>query len=185
MSSSAAQTLYKEFHTPTKAELKALYCYTLWNISEIVCWVEMPHTTVSDITKCLDICYDEPHHCECHFILSEKNIKKLVTKTTRNWQSRILSWKELKSWCEFDCFQWTIKRAMNAVEYHKCKACHHLFISEVTCQKWLNFALKYKNYTNLKWSNWIFLSEMVFKTGTQTTKWVIRTAEEWQHCNCT
>ena len=185
MSSSAAQLTDNEFHTPMKAELKALQKYVHWNNSQITHTVSMPHITVWDIlNKCPQPHHNESHCHEHHNLLSKKNIEKLVAKTTKNWQRRTLTWKELETLCGFDCSQWTIWWAMNAVEYHKCKTCHHPYILEITHQKWLDFILKYQHFMDLKWSNWIFSNEMAFCTDTQATKYVICTVDEWQHCEC-
>lgn len=73
---------------------------------------------------------------------------------------------------------------MHSVEYYKCKICQYSFILEFSHQKWLEFAVKHKNWMGLEWSNWIFLNEVEFMTEVQTTKYVIHTKKKQQHQDC-
>jgi len=150
MSSPAAHTPNNEFHTPTKAEIKALARYADMNQCQISRATGIPRTTVQRILKDPKKRHNGPHRRRHHPILSEDDIKKLVAEATKNWQGRTLTWKELEKGCEYDCSELTIRRAMNSVGYHKCKACKHPFISEPSRQKRLDFDLKHEHFTGLR-----------------------------------
>ncbi len=65
----------------------------------------------------------------------------MIQKVCENYTTRIFTWEDLEAACDIEISAQTIKRAMNEAEFHKCKACHHSFISTIGATKrvfWVN-----------------------------------------------
>ena len=185
MSSPAAHEPNEEFHTPTKAGIKALARYAHMNNCQISRATGVPRTTVRDIVRSSVVRHDGPKRRGRKSIINEEQIEELVAKATESWTGRTLSWVQLAGACGVEASQDTIRRTLNSVGFHKCKACRHPFISEASRQKRIDYAVKYKDYDSPEYGNWCWSDEAAFTTGVQATRYVTRQRSERQHRDCT
>src|SRR5690606_27835429 len=95
-------------------------------------------------------------------------------KITSSYQGRILSWRKLGRDCGLDVSSDTIRRALNRVGYHRCKACKKPFISEKCKKDRKIYSKEYLHKPKEFWQPHMYVYECNFNTSARGSVLVTR-----------
>jgi hypothetical protein len=102
-------------------------------------------------------------------------------------QEKAMSWSTLGYEASLeDVSEWTIKRAMGRLDYHKCVACRKAWVNRYIARECVNYAnlmvSRYPNKTD--WRHIRFSDEVHFSLGPQGKLLIIRKPGERYCSNC-
>jgi transposase len=184
MSSPSHHIANTEWHTPVKAKVHTYFHDFGKSKHEISKELNITRSVVNDILS-------KPVRRQITYrsrpkILDPDEVQKMIQKACENYTTRIFTWEGLGAACDIEASARTIKRAMNEAGFHKCKACHHSFISTVGATKrvfWVD--TDHRDEQSIEyWHDWNFSDEVTLTTGMQATKMVIRTVGDRHNPDC-
>ena len=83
------------------------------------------------------------------------------------------------------CCGKTIKRAINAAGYYKCRACQKSWISEAQAELRYQYTLEKLQWPEWQWKDIYWSDEAHFHNNSRAVEWVIRNSKERNCPNCT
>jgi len=116
--------------------------------------------------------------------LSSRDLRTMVRFITKSFTTRQSTWQQLASDYGRGCHPDTVKAALNALGYYKCKACQMTFLSEDNVTDRLAFARQFKHRTTTFWRSVRFTDEVHFSMESRAAAWVIRDENERYHPTC-
>ncbi|RPA71118.1 hypothetical protein BJ508DRAFT_218412 [Ascobolus immersus RN42] len=117
-------------------------------------------------------------------ILTKHDIRRLVARLTSSYEGRKLKWKTLGQECGLDCSGDTIRRALNALGYHRSKACRKPFISQKAQSDRRKYSAEHNDKPISFWRIQMYADECSFSTADHGTKRVTRLPTERYHLDC-
>jgi transposase len=116
--------------------------------------------------------------------LNKHDVRRLIGILRTNWDHRKLCWRKLGKQAGLDVSGKTIKRALNAAGYTRCKACKKPFISK-RCQGHRKEYAAERIYKPVEyWQQHMYADECSFDTSKRGSTWVTRQSHERYHEDC-
>jgi len=184
MSSPSNHVANTEWHTPVKVKVHTYYHDFHLSKHRIAEDLDMDRRVVRDILS-------KTVRRQINFrgrnkIIDPDEVQKMIRKACENYTTRIFTWESLEAVCDVHVCARTIRKAMNEAGFHKCKVCHHPFISAVGATKrvfWVDTVHRDEQPIEY-WYDWHFSDEVTLTTGMQATKMVIRTVGDRHNPDC-
>ncbi|RPA80281.1 hypothetical protein BJ508DRAFT_199850, partial [Ascobolus immersus RN42] len=116
--------------------------------------------------------------------LDKHDIRRLIARIHSSWEGRKLSWRKLARDCGLDVCGQTIKNHLEAVGYHRCKACKKPFISKKAQEDRVLYAEEHGDKPKEYWRVHMYADECHFNTAERGTVYVTRKSHERYHPQC-
>ena len=105
----------------------------------------------------------------------------MIKSIEGHFNRRTWEWEELGVQHGLEVSWRTVKRAMNARGYHKCRACKKAWISQPQADTRVAFSEEVLHWPEWRWKQVHFSDESHFHQASRHTAWVIRNPQE-RHC---
>ena len=123
------------------------------------------------------------------FKLSQREVRRLIRRLSKNFSVRQLSYARLRTDCNIEASDSTIARALKKPGYRRCVACPWPSITPKQACASFRFAMKYRwqgtsSFSRGDWRKVYWSGEATFETGKRGRVLVTRRPDEEHYLGC-
>lgn len=116
--------------------------------------------------------------------LSNTCLRTIIRYLSKSFEARQSTWRQLAKDYGGGCTATTVKNSLNALGYHKCKACQMTWLLDDNIAGRESYCNSHKHHYNRYWHTVRFTDETHFAIESRAAAWVIRDDTERYHPTC-